>query len=75
MPNLVEKLLVKPGSKIRLRDIDPGYHGRYESHQAALPDIESHRQKMDQLQYLMYAEKKHSLLIVLQGLTPGARTA
>jgi len=68
MPNLVDKLLVKPGSKIKLRDIDPAYHGHHESHEEAMPDIQSHVQKLDELQYLMYAEKKHSLLIVLQGL-------
>jgi PPK2 family polyphosphate:nucleotide phosphotransferase len=73
MPNLVNQLLVKPGSKIRLRDIDAGYHGHHESHQKAMPDIQSHLQKMDQLQYLMYAEKKHSLLIVLQGLDAGGK--
>jgi PPK2 family polyphosphate:nucleotide phosphotransferase len=39
----------------------------------ALPEIQAHVQKMDQLQYLMYAEKKHSLLIVLQGLDAGGK--
>ncbi|HVZ15611.1 MAG TPA: polyphosphate kinase 2 family protein [Terriglobales bacterium] len=68
MPNLFDKFLVKPGSKIKLRDIDAGFHGHYESHEKAMTDIQSHVQKLDQLQYLMYAEKKHSLLIVLQGL-------
>jgi PPK2 family polyphosphate:nucleotide phosphotransferase len=33
-----------------------------------LPEIQQNVQKMDELQYLMYAENKHSLLIVLQGL-------
>ena len=26
-----KKLIVKPGSKVRLKDIDPGYHGKHES--------------------------------------------
>ena len=73
MPNLLKKLVVSPGSKIKLRDIDPGYHGHHESHEKALPDIQSHVQRMDQLQFLMYAEKKHSLLIVLQGLDAGGK--
>jgi PPK2 family polyphosphate:nucleotide phosphotransferase len=73
MSNLLKKLAVKPGSKIKLGDIDPGYHGHHESHEEAMPDIQSHIQKMDQLQYLMYAEKKHSLLIVLQGLDAGGK--
>jgi PPK2 family polyphosphate:nucleotide phosphotransferase len=68
MENLFKKFLVKPKSRIKLRDIDPSYHGHHESHQEASSDIQSHVEKMDQLQYLMYAEKIHSLLIVLQGL-------
>jgi len=68
MPNYVKKLIVKPGSKIRLKHFDPGYHGKHESHKSALPEIQENRQKMEDLQYLMYAENKHSLLIVLQGL-------
>jgi PPK2 family polyphosphate:nucleotide phosphotransferase len=68
MPNYSQKLIVKPGSKIQLKHFDPGYHGKHESHKAALPEIQENRQKMEDLQYLMYAENKHSLLIVLQGL-------
>src|SRR5881398_4226760 len=68
MPNYVKKLIVKPGSKIRLKHFDPGYHGKHESHKSALPEIQENRQKMEDLQYLMYAENKLSLLIVLQGL-------
>jgi PPK2 family polyphosphate:nucleotide phosphotransferase len=68
MSNYLKKFMVEPGSKIKLCDIDPGYRGKDESHAAALPEIQANLQKMDQLQHLMYAEKKHSLLIVLQGL-------
>jgi PPK2 family polyphosphate:nucleotide phosphotransferase len=68
MPNFVKKLIVEPGSKVKLRDIDPDYHAKFASRDAALPEIQTHLQRMDRLQYLMYAEKKHSLLIVLQGL-------
>ncbi|HEX5000671.1 MAG TPA: polyphosphate kinase 2 family protein [Terriglobia bacterium] len=63
-----KKLRVHPGAKVRLKDVDPGYHGKHPSHQRALPEIQSEIQKLDALQYLMYAENKHSLLIVLQGL-------
>jgi len=68
MSNYGKKLIVKPGSKIRLKHFDPGYHGKDESHKSALLEIQENLQKMDQLQYRMYAENKHSLLIVLQGL-------
>jgi PPK2 family polyphosphate:nucleotide phosphotransferase len=68
MPDFLKTFAVKPGSRVKLHDIDPGYHGHHVSHDEALPEIQSDMQKMDRLQYLMYAEKKHSLLIVLQGL-------
>ena len=65
MSNYRKKFVVKPGSKIRLKRFDPGYHGEHESRKSALPEIEKNRQKMDELQYLMYAEHKRSLLVVL----------
>lgn len=68
MSNYLKKLIVEQGSKVRLKDFDPSYHGKHESHESALPEIQKNLQKMKQLQYLMYAENKHSLLIVLQGL-------
>ena len=68
MSNYVKKLIVKPGSKVWLKNFDPSYHGKHESHKSALSEIRKNLQKMEQLQYLMYAENKHSLLIVLQGL-------
>jgi PPK2 family polyphosphate:nucleotide phosphotransferase len=68
MPNFLNKLMIKPGSKVRLRDIDPDYHGHHESKEHAVADIQDNVRRMDELQYLMSAEKKHSLLIVLQGI-------
>jgi PPK2 family polyphosphate:nucleotide phosphotransferase len=68
MSNYLKKFIVKPGSKVRLKHSDPGYHGKHESHEEALPEIQKYLEQMEQLQYLMYAERKHSLLIVLQGL-------
>ena len=68
MSNYMKKFMVMPGSKVRLKHFDPGYHGKDESHEKALLEIQKYVEKMKQLQYLMYAERKHSLLVVLQGL-------
>jgi PPK2 family polyphosphate:nucleotide phosphotransferase len=68
MANYRKQFIVKPRAEIRLKHFDPGYHGKHESHKKALPEIQENLQKMEQLQYRMYAENKHSLLIVLQGL-------
>ena len=66
--SLFDEFLVAPGTQVKLGDIDPGYHGKHESREPVLSKIQSYSQRMDQLQYLMYAEKKHALLIVLQGM-------
>ena len=68
MSNYLKKFKVELGSKVRLKHVDPDYHGKHESHEEALPEIQKYLEKMEELQYLMYAERKHSLLIVLQGL-------
>ena len=68
LPDPYHEFLVQPGRRVRLSEIDPGYRGRYQSGEAASPEIQSLVTKLDRLQYLMYAERKHSLLIVLQGL-------
>jgi PPK2 family polyphosphate:nucleotide phosphotransferase len=61
------KFQVKPGSKVDLGNIDAGFRDKHESHEHALPELETYRQKLRELQYLMYAENKRSLLICLQG--------
>ncbi len=63
-----EQLIVAPGRKVRLADIDPAYHGKHESHDKAEPEMEGHLARMSALQELLYAERKHALLIVLQGI-------
>jgi PPK2 family polyphosphate:nucleotide phosphotransferase len=68
LPDFHEKFIVRPGTKVHLGEIDPGYHYGYETREAALPETRFLLWKLDQLQYMMYAEKKHSLVIVVQGL-------
>jgi hypothetical protein len=75
MSDIVKKFIVEAGCRLKLRDINPDHHGKHEPHEAALPEIQAHLQKLDQLQYLMYAEEKHALLIVLDGLDGVARMA
>lgn len=62
-----EYFRVEHGSKVDLAKIDAGFKDKHESHESALPEIEDYRQRLRDLQYLMYAEGKRSLLICLQG--------
>jgi PPK2 family polyphosphate:nucleotide phosphotransferase len=72
-PDFLRKFLVAPGSEVVLGNIDPGYCDKYHSYETALPAIQAHAAKIDRLQYLMHAEKKRSLLIVLQSVDAGGK--
>jgi len=61
------KFCVKPGSRVDLTQVDAGFKDKHESHQRALPEIETYCAKLAELQYLMYAEGQRALLICLQG--------
>ncbi len=64
---------VKPGSKVDLDSIDAGYKGKHEDEDAAKVELAKYKDRLCKLQYLMYAEKRHSLLIVLQALDAGGK--
>jgi PPK2 family polyphosphate:nucleotide phosphotransferase len=66
--NYRKKFIVEPGSKVHLRKIDPAYTGKHESHKAAVEETAKQVERMERLQYLLYADARQSLLIVLQGL-------
>jgi PPK2 family polyphosphate:nucleotide phosphotransferase len=63
-----DTLIVKPGKKVKLADIDPGFSGEHEDKKSAAPEYEAALETIDGLQEKLYAEKKHALLIVLQGI-------
>jgi PPK2 family polyphosphate:nucleotide phosphotransferase len=68
-----KQMIVKPGHRLRLKDVDPAFKGHHETHDSAAEELERYRQKLGQLQALLYAEKKHSVLIVLQALDAGGK--
>ena len=63
-----ELFQVEPGCKLKLSEIDPDFTAKHENKASAAADLEKHTQKLRQLQYLLYAEGKRSLLICLQAL-------
>ena len=65
--NYYKRFRVEPGTRVKLGKVDAGFKDEHESHEHALPEIEAYRQELLDLQYLMYAEGKRSLLICLQG--------
>jgi len=63
--DLVKHCIVKPGSKLRLKDRDAGEtFGRRRDDKALYKTLT----RLRELQHLLYADKRYALLIVLQGL-------
>lgn len=66
--NYRKKLIVAPGEKLRLSNVDPSYSGKHETHETAVEETAKDVARMERLQYLLYADASRSMLIVLQGL-------
>ena len=66
------KFVVRPGKPFSLGSIRASFRGG-ETHGAAKKRIEKNREKLAALQSLLWAEKKHSLLIVLQAMDTGGK--
>src|SRR5439155_1464941 len=68
-----ERFRVAPGSKIKLAAIDPSFKDKHESKESAEAENAGHARRLGELQYLLYAEDRRSLLVVLQGLDAGGK--
>jgi len=68
-----ERFLVKPGKELDLSSIDPAYTGKHEDKASTKAEMALLSKKMCDLQGLLYAEGRHSLLICLQALDAGGK--
>jgi PPK2 family polyphosphate:nucleotide phosphotransferase len=66
--NLVEHLRVKPEGRVQLAEVDPAFTGEFREKQEARKELKRLTKRLSELQYLLYAEDRRSLLIVLQGM-------
>jgi PPK2 family polyphosphate:nucleotide phosphotransferase len=66
--NFSKELLVTPGKKVKLGKWDPEDTFGWEKGHKMTAALDKTIERLDKLQYLMYAEHKRTLLIVLQGL-------
>ncbi len=66
--NFTKELMAKPGTKVKLAKWDPDATLGWEKDRKMKASLASTLEKLDNLQYLLYAERKRALLIVLQGL-------
>ncbi|OGO25854.1 MAG: polyphosphate kinase 2, partial [Chloroflexi bacterium RBG_16_54_11] len=71
--NYAKQFRIKTGSKVDLGKVNAGFHGEYEDEEAAKGELDMYTQRLSELQDMMYAENRHSLLIVLQAMDGGGK--
>jgi PPK2 family polyphosphate:nucleotide phosphotransferase len=62
-----EEFFVKPGSKVDLSKFDANFKEKNGGKKKGLAETKDYVKQLHELQYRLYAEGKHSLLICLQG--------
>jgi PPK2 family polyphosphate:nucleotide phosphotransferase len=68
-----QPFLVPPGTRVSLAGYDPGYIGDYGGKTEAKAGLKRNTERLQELQEVMWAEGKHSLLIVLQAMDAGGK--
>jgi PPK2 family polyphosphate:nucleotide phosphotransferase len=69
----LKRFRVSPGAPLRLKDIDPDYTGSHENREQAAEETAHYQQRLRELQDLLYAERRHSLLVCLQAMDTGGK--
>jgi len=70
---LQNQFLLRPGRKFRLRDFDPDDTSGFKKDQHFDAELKKLLERLDKLQYLLYASKQFALLIVLQAMDTGGK--
>ena len=65
--------LVRPGKKFKLKDHDPADTGPFKHKEDAAAAVEKNLLDLDDLQQVLYAEAKRSLLVVFQAMDGGGK--
>lgn len=70
---LSKELIVPPGAKLRLDRRDPAATPEVNDKQAAVEIVEANTKRLAEHQYLLYAEGKRAVLIVIQAMDAGGK--
>jgi len=73
--NFAKTFAVKPGSRVRLADYDPAFAAGLKRKKDAVKRLKRNAERLDQLQYLLYAQARHALLAVIQGMDAAGKDA
>jgi len=71
--NFTKELMVRPGKKVKLRKYDPDDTLGWEKSHKTNDGIERSLRRVDKAQYLLYANRKAAVLVVLQALDAGGK--
>jgi PPK2 family polyphosphate:nucleotide phosphotransferase len=70
---MTQPFLVPPGARVTLSNYDPGHAGDYSSKRETKPELDRNVERLRELQEVLWAEGKHSLLIILQAMDAGGK--
>ena len=68
-----DRFMVKPNTRVKLSKHDPDCTAGFKRKRDAKAQLEKNVERLAELQYLLYAEDRHALLIVLQALDAGGK--
>jgi PPK2 family polyphosphate:nucleotide phosphotransferase len=71
--NFSKQMVVEPGDKVNLSKIDPEETYGYANDSKTEAKLAKMVNRLDDLQYLLYAENKRALLIILQAMDAGGK--
>ena len=70
----VKSYRVEPGSRVSLADWDPEDHTGFDGgKKKGMHELSRLRERLDELQALLYAEHRHKVLVVLQAMDAGGK--
>jgi PPK2 family polyphosphate:nucleotide phosphotransferase len=70
---LSERFKVQPGSKVRLAQWDPDDTAGFPDKQSVASKVQKNLTRLSELEYVLYAENKPSILIILQAMDAGGK--
>ena len=63
-----EPFIVRPGQKIRLKDYNPGFTGKYKDKAEARDKLQKDIGRLAKYQDILYAQNTYALLVILQAM-------
>ncbi|WP_405168757.1 PPK2 family polyphosphate kinase [Paenibacillus sp. FSL H3-0286] len=64
----IKRYMIKDTNEIQLNKLDPDDTGNFKSKKEAEAKTEQLKERLAELQDILFAQKKHSLLVILQGM-------